>query len=448
MLKKASQFLRQKFNALVGSTIQSVIITHGLNHPIFSSINLNALLKNGYSGNADVFSIIDWISTVASNIPWTLSEIKNDKALRQFKSYTAYDVKAIYMEAKALEQIEGHELEEVMNNPNQMETGSEFRYNWCGFKLSTGNAFINGTKPAFGKNQDKFKEMQMLPSQDITIVPGDFRKPPKGYILDLHGKQLAIETENVSHSKYFNPFFHHGQSLYGMPPLQSAFRNLSTSNEADVARMKAFENQGAVGIISSSAKDETQKMSTSELDDLSNTYKSKFGGSENFNKVLFTTAPVSWNNMGLSPVDMAILESKVHDLRTLCSIYHVQSQIFNDPENKIASNLREAEKAAMTNAVMPLLNSLRDELNLWLVPAYEKPGQKLFLSPDWKAVAILQEDIQKLVNWLLRAYWVTPNEKRRIQGMDISSNPNMDKFWVPSNLIELGTVAATPSIGS
>lgn len=438
------KFLRQKFNGIIGAAIQHAIVSHGLGHPIFSNINFEALLRNGYSGNADVFSIIDWISTVASNVPWTLSEVKNDKALRKFQSYTNYDAKAMFMEVKALEQIDSHELLDVWNNPNPLQTGAEFRYNWGGFKLSTGNALINGVKPEIGRNKEKFKQIHMLPTQHIQIVPGDFMMPIKEYILDLHGQELTIPGENVSHSKYFNPNFRMGQALFGQSPLQAAFRNLDTSNEADVARMRAFENQGAVGIISSNAKDKDLKMSTAELDDLSDRYKSKFGGSENFNKVLFTTAPVSWDNMGLSPVDMAIMESKVHDLRTLCSVYRVQSQIFNDPENKIASNLAEAEKAAMRNAVMPLLNSLRDEVNLWLVPAYQKPGQKLFLSPDWKAVAILQEDIQKLVNWLLRAYWVTPNEKRRIQGMEPSIDANMDKIWIPGNFIEIGTGGTVP----
>ena len=443
-MSRIGQFFRRKLNGILGSAIQQLIVTHGLNHAIFSNINFESLLKNGYQGNADVFSIIDWISTVSSSVPWTLSEVKNDKALRKFQSYTNYDAKAMYMEVKALEQIDSHELLDVWNNPNPLQTGMEFRYNWSGFKLATGNALINGIKPEIGRNKDKFKQIHMLPTQHVRIVPNGMMMPIKEYILDLHGQELTIPGENVSHSKYFNPDFRMGQSLFGQSPLQAAFRNLDTSNEADAARLNSFQNNGAIGIISSSAKDETMKMSTTELDDLSKTYRSKFGGSEKINKVLFTTAPVSWTNMGLSPVDMAIMESKVHDLRTLCSVYRVQSQIFNDPENKIASNLAEAEKAAMRNAVMPLLNSLRDEVNLWLVPAYQKPGQRLFLSPDWKAVAILQEDIQKLVNWLLRAYWVTPNEKRLIQGMEPISDPNMDKIWMPSGFQELGTGGTMP----
>ena len=174
--------------------------------------------------------------------------------------------------------------------------------------------------------------------------------------------------------------------------------------------------------------------------------KEKFGGAENFNKVLFTTAMAKWDNMGLSPVDMAILESKVHDLRTLCNIYSVQSQIFNDPANKTFNNQKEAKKAAMTDAIMPLLNSLRDELNGWLVANYSKvEGRKLFLSPDWKSVPVLQEDIQKLVNWLMRAWWLTPNQRLEIQGIERSQEENMNKIYIPNNLVELEKHNTAPS---
>lgn len=434
------RFFRKRIQNAIGSAVFSAILTRGLTLPIFNKINLDSFLKNGYSGNADVFSIINHISTVASNIPWIISEIKDNKALQTFKNYNQFDHKFLNLEAKALEQLETHPILDVMECPNVLQSGSEFRYNWCGYKLSTGNAFIHGVKPSFGKNKNLFKELHMMPSQFTEILPGNFMMPIRGYFLNIDGRRIPFDPEDVSHSKYFNPDVRSGQGLFGMSPLQAAFRNLSTSNEADVARQRAFQNQGAVGMISSATSDTAMRMSGDELKDLSEKYQDKFGGAENFNKVLFTTGMAKWDNMGLSPVDLAIMESKVHDLRTLCSVYSVQSQIFNDPENKIASNLKEAKKAAMTDAIMPLLNSLRDELNLWLVPPYSKQeGRKLFLSPDWKSVAILQEDFQRLVMWLKNAYWITGNQKLRIMGMEQSSDPNMDKIFAPSNLIELGS---------
>ena len=438
MLKR---FFRKQISQAIGSLIHEAFL-RGFGQPIFNKTNTANLIKDGYQGNADVYSIINYISTLASNIDWTLSEIKDEKALISLKNREEYDVKTMELEKKALEQISSHPILDVLANPNPKQTRSEFIYNWCGYKLMTGNAYINGVAPAIGINKGLFKELYIMPSQFMEILPGGIRQPIKKYILHAGITKINFEPEVINHSKYFNPDFIDGQSLFGMSPLQAAFRNVQSSNDADIARVRAFQNQGAIGMISAGSNEEKMKMSNEELKSLSDKYQEKFGGVENFNKVLFTTAMTKWDNMGLSPVDMAILDSKVHDLRTLCNIYSVQSQIFNDPANKTFNNQREAKKAAMTDAVMPLLNSLRDELNLWLVPAYEKQEErKLFLSPDWKSVAVLQEEIEKLVNWLLKSWWLTPNQRLRIQGIEESTDPNMDKIYVPRNLIELGAMA-------
>ena len=432
------RILRKLISNVIGSVVQSsFFINRGFSQPIFNATDTETLLKDGYQGNADVFAIINYISTLASNIQWTVSEVKDEKALAAFKNMEEYDFKAMELQAKSMHQLDTHPILDVLMCPNTLQTQSEFIYNWCGFKLATGNAYIHGVKPAVGNNKTVIKELYNIPSQHVEIIPGDFRHPIRGYQIDINGQRVVLEPETVSHSKYFNPDFRNGQSLYGMAPLESAFRNLGTSNEADIARKSSFENQGAVGMISS-ATDDVERMSPAELKDLSDTYQDKLSGAANLNKVLFTTGMAKWDNMGLSPVDLAIIESKVFDLRVFCNIFMVNSGRFNDPENKRFNNAKEGRKADMTDAVMPLLNSLRDELMIWLVPAYEElEGRKLFLSPDWKSVAVLQADMELLVKWLKEAWWITPNQKLKIQGMDESTNERMDEVFIPSNLLQL-----------
>ena len=446
MFKRLNNFIRKLIRSPIGSVVQSAFFQNrGFSQPVFNKTDLDALLENGYQGNADVFAIINYIATLASNVPWVISEVIDEKALSEFKSIESYDIKARQLEMKALKRIDEHDLLDLMNCPNSMHSGSEFRLNWCSFKLATGNAYIHGVRPAVGDNQALIKELHIIPSQHVEILPGDFRNPVRAYVLDIDGRDIRLDPEDVSHSRYFNPEFENGQSLYGMAPLQAAFRNLDTSNEADVARMRAFINQGAVGMISSATGDDVKRMSPDELRELSDTYQDKFGGPENFNKVIFTTEMVKWDNMGLSPVDLAIITSKIFDLRTFCNIYSVNSGRFNDPGNKRFNNDREGKKADFTDAVMPLLNSLRDELAIWLVPDYEdQEGRKLFLTPDYKSVAVLQEDIQKLVAWLNTAWWITGNQKLEIMEMEKSTDPNMDKVQIPNNLGELGTSGNAP----
>ena len=114
MLEKAKRFFRKRIQNVIGSAVLSAIFTRGLTLPIFSKINFQTLLRDGYSGNADVFSIINHIATVASNIPWIVSEIKDNKALQTLKNYDQFDHKYINLEQKALHQIDDHPLLRIM----------------------------------------------------------------------------------------------------------------------------------------------------------------------------------------------------------------------------------------------------------------------------------------------------------------------------------------------
>ena len=123
---------------------------------------------------------------------------------------------------------------------------------------------------------------------------------------------------------------------------------------------------------------------------------------------------------------------------TFCSIFPVNSGRFNDPGNKRFNNDKEGNKSDMVGAIMPLLNRRRDELSIWLVPAYEEAeGRRLFLTPDWKSVAVLQADMDIMVKWLAQAWWIPPNEKLRIMSMPMSDDKRMDSVFMPSNLIQL-----------
>ena len=49
----------------------------------------------------------------------------------------------------------------------------------------------------------------------------------------------------------------------------------------------------------------------------------------------------------------------------------------------------------------------------------------------------MQEDMQNLTEWLANSYWITPDEKRIAQGYDKISTPEMEKVYVPANLVPI-----------
>ena len=80
-------------------------------------------------------------------------------------------------------------------------------------------------------------------------------------------------------------------------------------------------------------------------------------------EILIAGAKLGWVNMGLSPVDLQLLESEKITLRELCNVYGVNSALFNDPDNKTYNNMKEAKKEMLTQVVLPELVLIRDAFN-------------------------------------------------------------------------------------
>jgi phage portal protein BeeE len=134
---------------------------------------------------------------------------------------------------------------------------------------------------------------------------------------------------------------------------------------------------------------------------------------------------------------MNIIESQKMDLRDICNVYQVSSELLNDPDNKTNSNKVESRKALYYEAVIPDLDALRDDLNRWLTPSYNTDGVEYYIDYDLSAIPALQEDMKKVVEQMGAAWWTTGNEKRRVMGYD--TDPEMDKFFIPSGLVPLDT---------
>jgi HK97 family phage portal protein len=156
-------------------------------------------------------------------------------------------------------------------------------------------------------------------------------------------------------------------------------------------------------------------------------------GPKNRGKMMVTSADLKWQQIGMSPVDLAIIESDKMDLRTLCNVFHVPSELFNDASNKTYSNTQEASKAIWTNAVIPALTQFRDAMNLFIAGKYGD----VFIDYDTSVIPELQEDMERLVNQLMNAWWITPNEKRELMAWDSEPIPEMDMMWIPSSLVPM-----------
>jgi HK97 family phage portal protein len=374
----------------------------------WSGQNADSFITDGLAGNDIVYSVINLITNKAKVAEWGVFKVKDEKKYIKLKSILSQPhlitnwKEVNELKNQAVEPYNGDDkLNELLKYPNDTDTWSDLIESWGGFKLSTGNAYIYAPLIGAGFNNGKPLSLTSMPSQYMSIIANINVMPRtiEGYRLYI-GQYWEFEKPEILHDKYFNPRWNaSGMELYGMSPLQAAAKNITRSNESKTASVANLQNGGPAGVLFT----DDLRMEGDTAVAQANALKGKlaeFSGSKNKNKIATSGYKVGWQQIGLSNVDLDIIKQELWDMRSLCNIYGVPSQLLNDPENKIMANATSAEKALTVRAAIPLLTAMRDNLNRKLGTDWGYKGKNIVVDFDLSCYPELQEDKQTQVNWL------------------------------------------------
>lgn len=361
-------------------------------------------VRDGYSGNDIVYSIVRLITDKVKIAPWGEFHVKDEVAYKHYnaaiKSKDVTQKKLIELHTKALEPVKaGGRISELLKYPNPIDTWGDIVEGYSIMKLVTGNSYVYGKQIPFGTNKGAPLEIWVMPSQYMSIIAdlNVFPFIPTGYQLYLQFLQQFTPNE-ILHDKYVNPNWNIvGQQLYGLSPLQAAARVLTRSNEGKQAAVSNYQNGGPKGILFVADDRYDPLMSVREAVDIKKTL-SRNQGSTNVNQVETSGYKVDYVPLGLSPVDLDLLNAENMDLRALCNIYGVPSQLLNDPDNKSYNNQKEGEKALTIRCALPMLQSIRDQFNRKFMR--EWGNQKTIIDFDPTVYSELQEDKSQQMAWL------------------------------------------------
>lgn len=353
-------------------------------------------IKYGYQGNADVYSIIRRYITMSTQARLTLQQKQAD--------------------GTSIE-ITNHELSDYLYMANPNESMDELREAYTIFLLSTGNAFWYTPITTTGANKGKASQVYTLPANDMEIKSASHTLLTPDVTYHLEGSQIPFSTDEVYHSKYFNPFFFTTPTLYGQSPLQAAALIVSKQNQSERTQANQFENQGPAYMMFRDGEDSWNTMSEpqkielqKEINGLSK--KNKQGAGivlkDKFNVI----------KLGISASDLNLLESSREGRRILCNVYGMPSVLFNDNENSSYNNMIEAKKDAWTNGLIPHNNKFANDLTQMLIfknEEYKKAGY--YFSFDYSNISELQDNMTEKVAWM-KAARLTTNEIRQEAGFN------------------------------
>ncbi|MGP8216739.1 MAG: phage portal protein [Bacteroidia bacterium] len=367
-------------------------------------------IRDGYRKNPNVYAVIEMIARTAAKAHYKLFDITNP--------------------ANKVE-ITQHPLLDLLHRPNPYQGRAEFIENVFGYKLLTGECFIPKIRVQLGMNKGRVIQLITVPPQFVSVSLDESTGLPKSfnYVNGRYSEQIL--PGDLIFTKYWNP----DGTVRGVSPLAAARKVITQSNDGYEASMKLIKNLGPTGILSVSG-DNGREYDQTQLDALQKKYEEKYGGLANYGKILMSGGNMSWITTGAKAEDLGLWEGQKMNMRDICNVYGISSQLLNDPDNKTYNNMNEARKALITNCVLPELHLFVDSLNRDLVPEFEKiDGHRYCLEIDKQHFQEIREDEESRVNLLAQAWWMTLNEKRKALGLGEIDVPEGNQMFIPNNLV-------------
>tara|TARA_R110000803_G_scaffold104975_2_gene173199 strand:+ start:157 stop:1338 length:1182 start_codon:yes stop_codon:yes gene_type:complete len=314
---------------------------------------------------------------------------------------------------KSGNQIENSKLLELINNPNGSQGRIELLETINQQINITGNAYIRYSKEGL------YQELKVLPSNKIEVSV-DSLGEVIGYVQTrIDGSELPIPADEVLHIKTSNVVNIDGTSgYYGLSPLQAAWMVVKSSEEIFSAEASIFKNRGIIGILTN----ETDvPMLPREREGLQQQFDSEMGGADQYNKIKISNTKLKYIQTGMSPTDLKLLDGILNKMRLLCSVFGLNSVLFNDQVSSTFNNNEQAVKSAFIDVYIPLANKIDRELSRFLSPLL---GVDEFINIDIASVDVLKsinkEHTDAILAQLLAGV-IDESEARDVLGYDVKN---------------------------
>lgn len=405
--------------------------------------NTATYIRDAYNVNDIIYSIINLILDKVRIPQWGVYQIEDKSSLKLYYSYlskkdlSAKDCSRIIdLRHKALTPVKSPgKWGELLKYPNEYQTFQDFITQGCGYKLLTGNKYIWANIIEFGANKGSPQELWLMPSQYMQLlIKGGFPSMVAGYrISSMVHQARTFQINEVLHEKY-NSFDWgvNGEQHYGISPLKAALRLTNRNNSALESSTAKFQNGGLEAIVYVDDPNLSNDVRHAQAAQTKKSLITEYTGSDKWGKITASPFKMGVANLGLSPVELDIIQAEKWDLRRFCNIYGVPSQLLNDPDNKVYNNTKEGEKALTTRCALPLLTSLRDNLNRkghtdWNL------DKNIVVDFDITCFSELQADVKEVAQWTSSLIAISPNEQRELVGLATVNDPAMDEVWVKKN---------------
>lgn len=399
--------------------------------------NKTNYIDKGYSINDMIYSIVNLIIDKLKTPEWGVYKVVDEQSLKAMKALlrkgTLYGkdyLEMLDLRRKAVEPVKGgSKLHDLLERPNRRETWNDYIGNSEGYNLLTGDDFTAATLLNMGANSGMPQEIYCLPAQDTTIVASNtFPTYELGYILNT--LQINYVAELVMHSFEWNPEYStNGLQLYGMSPLKAALSTVARSNASVKAGASMFHNMGIAGVLYVDDNRFDAEEGLTQANAVKQLLHSEYTGPDNHGKISTSGYKLGWQSIGLSPVDLAIIESERWDYHKFCNVYRVPPELMGLTQ-KTYNNAKEAEAALTTRVTIPRLNRKRAALNHKFHTDWGVKEKNIIVDYDPSVFSELRMSAKEVAEYTQQVLMITANEQRALMYMDARKEPEADELMV------------------
>ena len=330
--------------------------------------------------------------------------------------------------------LPNHPLQLLLNKPNGIQSGTEFQYSQCAWRLINGNAYTWLITSGGNADLSAPDGMFALPSYSFTFMdngdlPWYYQYNPRQGIIGPKDTKFPFDyftgRSNVIHWRNFNT-----QSLNrGSSPLQAINTNVNIYSNANEWNAKYFDN-GCRLSLAFVVKDNVE-LSDEQTQLFDKMVEQRFTGLDKSNKpiLLENMTPVE---MGNTAKDADFIESLKKQEAAIARTLGIPPVLLNSGEGSTFNNQLQAKLTLWDETIIPLIDGYIQELNDQLQYRY---SDNIMIVPDYSNVQALNERKEQNYTIAAGASHLTINEKRKLTGQDPIDGG--DTLFVPTGTLPL-----------
>lgn len=386
-----------------------IIIANSHNSELLLDNNYITVAREAFKGNPDGYACIDKLCDAVAKLNYKVG-YKNKNGDTEY--------------------IQNHEFLQLLNKPNPDEGKYEYMYKLILYFILSGQMFqrqITITSKPVQLYTMRPDRMGMLLSKTEQL----------GWYFHYAGNKKRYEINEISYLRLPDP----ENDFLGFSPLRAAAYAIDGNNASDKWNFSMIKNGARPsGILKT--KSILQQDTLTRLKEM---IKGWFG-EYNAGKGIILEDGLEWQQLSLSQKDMDNLNYVKLNSKKIAQVLGIPSELIGDTSTKTYNSYVEANKIFHKDKVLPLVQRIVDDWNIWLMPMY---GENLFLEIDKESIDALKDDLQitaEITRQDYEAGIITRAEARQKRGMDFTEQDKVYKVRVNEFFIdEKGKILDTVS---